>query len=82
MAQAPDKTIAETAIATDDFNTLVAAVEAAGLVEALQGEGTFVLTYHVVPGKMMSADLMGQQLEAETAHAVPSRSTRRMASRL
>lgn len=97
-ADAADKTIVETAIAADDFNTLVAAVKAAGLVETLEGEGPFtvfaptdaafaalpegtvedllkpenkdklaaVLTYHVVPGKVMSADLTGQQLEAET----------------
>lgn len=97
-ADAGSKNIVETAIAADDFNTLVAAVEAAGLVETLQGEGPFtvfaptdaafealpegtvedllkpenkdkltaVLTYHVVPGKVMSADLAGQQLETET----------------
>ena len=71
------------------FGTLIAAVEAAGLVETLQGEGPFtvfaptdeafaalpegtvedllkpenidqltaILTYHVVPGKVMSTDL-------------------------
>jgi uncharacterized surface protein with fasciclin (FAS1) repeats len=71
------------------FNTLVAAVKAAGLVETLQGEGPFtvfaptdaafaklpagtvedllkpqnkaklvaVLTYHVVPGRIMAADV-------------------------
>jgi uncharacterized surface protein with fasciclin (FAS1) repeats len=80
------------------FTTLVAAVEAAGLVETLQGEGPFtvfaptdeafaalpegtvedllkpenrdtliaVLTYHVVPGKVMSADIAGQQMEVAT----------------
>lgn len=35
---AKPKTIAETAIAAGQFNTLVAAVKAAGLVEALSGE--------------------------------------------
>ena len=35
--------IVETAIAADDFNTLVAAVQAAGLVETLQGEGPFTV---------------------------------------
>lgn len=35
--------IVETAIAADDFTTLVAAVEAAGLVETLQGEGPFTV---------------------------------------
>jgi uncharacterized surface protein with fasciclin (FAS1) repeats len=73
-----------------DFSTLVAAVQAAGLVETLQGEGPFtvfaptndafaalpaglvdklllpenkdilvaILTYHVVSGKVMAADVM------------------------
>ena len=72
-----------------DFSTLVAAIQAAGLVETLQGDGPFtvfaptnaafealpaglleklllpenvaaltaILTYHVVPGKVMSADV-------------------------
>lgn len=91
--------IVETAIAADDFNTLVAAVQAADLVETLQSDGPFtvfaptdaafealpagtvedllkpenkdqlvaVLTYHVVPGKVMSADLAGNALETATA---------------
>ncbi|MEM8951601.1 MAG: fasciclin domain-containing protein [Pseudomonadota bacterium] len=90
--------IVETAVAADDFNTLVAAVQAAGLVETLQSDGPFtvfaptdaafealpagtvedllkpenkdqlvaVLTYHVVPGKVMSSDLAGQAIDAET----------------
>lgn len=33
------KDIVDTAVAADDFNTLVAAVQAAGLVDALKGEG-------------------------------------------
>jgi len=81
--------IVETAVSNGSFKTLVAAVEAAGLVETLKGEGPFtvfaptddafaalpagtvkdllkpenknklvaVLTYHVVPGKVMAADL-------------------------
>lgn len=72
-----------------DFSTLVAAIQAAGLVETLQGDGPFtvfaptnaafdalpeglleklllpenvgvltaILTYHVVPGMVMSADV-------------------------
>lgn len=92
------KDIVETAVAADDFNTLVAAVQAADLVETLQGDGPFtlfaptdaafaalppgtvedllkpenrnqlvsVLTYHVVPGKVMSSDLAGKALDAET----------------
>jgi uncharacterized surface protein with fasciclin (FAS1) repeats len=83
--------IVATAIGAGQFNTLVAAVKAAGLVETLQGEGPFtvfaptddafaklpagtvdslllpenkgklvaVLTYHVVPGKVMAADVAG-----------------------
>ncbi len=79
--------IVDTAVAAGSFNTLVAAVEAAGLVDTLKGEGPFtvfaptdeafaalpegtveslladpealaaILTYHVVPGKVMSTDL-------------------------
>ena len=91
--------IVDTAVAADDFNTLVAAVKAAGLVETLKGDGPFtvfaptdaafaalppgtvetllkpenkdklvaVLTYHVVPGKVMSKDLAGKKLKAKTA---------------
>jgi uncharacterized surface protein with fasciclin (FAS1) repeats len=83
------KDIVDTAAGIDDFSTLVAAVQAAGLVETLKGDGPFtvfaptnaafaalpegtvetlllpenkdqliaVLTYHVVPGKVMSTDL-------------------------
>jgi uncharacterized surface protein with fasciclin (FAS1) repeats len=36
-------TIVDVAIATDGFSTLVAALEAAGLVETLQGEGPFTV---------------------------------------
>ena len=82
------KDIVDTAAGNDDFETLVAAVQAAELVDTLKGEGPFtvfaptdaafeaigttveellkpenkdaltaVLTYHVVPGKVMSTDL-------------------------
>ncbi|MDE4173259.1 fasciclin domain-containing protein [Phaeobacter sp. PT47_59] len=83
------KDIVDTAVGAGDFNTLVAAVQAAGLVDTLKGEGPFtvfaptdaafaalpegtveellkpenkdqlisILTYHVVPGKVMSTDL-------------------------
>ena len=83
------KDIVDTAAASEDFETLVAAVQAAGLVETLKGDGPFtvfaptdaafealpagtveellkpenkdqltaILTYHVVPGKVMSTDL-------------------------
>ena len=88
--QAPAKDIVDTAVGAGDFNTLVAAVKAAGLVETLKGPGPFtvfaptdaafaklppgtvesllkpenkeklvaVLTYHVVPGKVMAADVV------------------------
>ena len=82
------KDILDTAVAAGDFNTLVTAVKAAGLVETLKGEGPFtvfaptdaafakvptdtlnalladkaalanVLTYHVVAGKVMAADVV------------------------
>jgi uncharacterized surface protein with fasciclin (FAS1) repeats len=83
-------TITETAIAAGNFNTLVAAVKAAGLLGTLSGPGPFtvfaptdeafanvpaetlqnllkpeakgqlveVLTYHVVPGKVMASDVV------------------------
>lgn len=89
-AMAPQKDIVATAIAADDFNTLVAAVKAAGLVETLQSPGPFtvfaptdaafaklpdgtvenllrpenrdqlraVLTYHVVPGRVLAEDVV------------------------
>jgi uncharacterized surface protein with fasciclin (FAS1) repeats len=88
-AVAMDKDIVDTAVAAGSFNTLAAALTAAGLVETLKGEGPFtvfaptdaafaalpagtvedllkpenkdklvaILTYHVVPGKVMSTDL-------------------------
>jgi transforming growth factor-beta-induced protein len=83
--------IVDTAVADGRFTTLVAAVQAAGLVDTLKGEGPFtvfaptddafaalpagtveslllpenkqqltdILTYHVVPGKVMAADVTG-----------------------
>jgi len=90
-----EKNIVETAIAAGQFNTLVTAVQEAGLVETLSGEGPFtvfaptdeafakipeadlnalladkdaltdVLTYHVVAGKVMAADVVNLS-EAET----------------
>lgn len=89
FAEAHSKDIVDTAVGAGNFTTLVAAVEAAGLVETLKGPGPFtvfaptdaafaalpagtvedllkpenkdkliaVLTYHVVPGKVMSTDL-------------------------
>ena len=81
------KDIVDTAVAAGQFNTLAAALKAAGLVDTLKGKGPFtvfaptdaafaklpkadldallkdkaklaaVLTYHVVPGKVMAADV-------------------------
>jgi uncharacterized surface protein with fasciclin (FAS1) repeats len=79
--------IVDTAVSAGSFNTLVAAVQAAGLVDTLKSPGPFtvfapvdeafaklppgtiqtllqnipqltrILKYHVVPGKLMKADL-------------------------
>ena len=84
-----EQNIVEIAAGDDRFETLVAAVQAAGLVETLQGDGPFtvfaptddafaalpagtlealladtdtltkILTYHVVSGKVMAADVVG-----------------------
>ncbi len=88
-ADGHSKDIVDTAVGAGSFETLVAAVQAAELVDTLKGEGPFtvfaptdeafaalpegtvetllkpenkdqlvaVLTYHVVPGKVMSGDL-------------------------
>lgn len=90
--------IVDTAIAAGQFSTLVAAVQAAGLVDTLKSEGPFtvfaptdaafaalpegtvenllkpenkdqlvaVLTYHVVAGKVMSADIAGKTMEVDS----------------
>ena len=42
-AATPAKTIVETAVATPDLSTLVAAVKAAGLVDTLSGAGPFTV---------------------------------------
>ena len=92
FAKAQD--IVDTAIAAGQFGTLVAAIQAAGLVDTLKGEGPFtvfaptdeafaalpegtvenllmpenkdqliaVLTYHVIPGAVMSGDIAGKKL--------------------
>lgn len=89
-AAKPMKTgdIVAVAAGAGQFNTLIAAVKAAGLVETLQGKGPFtvfaptdaafaklpkgtvealladkkkltaILTYHVVPGKVMAGDIV------------------------
>jgi uncharacterized surface protein with fasciclin (FAS1) repeats len=96
---AAEMDIVDTAISADSFKTLVAAVQAAGLVETLKSEGPFtvfaptdqafskipkdmidyllkpenkdkltsILTYHVVAGKVMSADVVKMK-SAETVN--------------
>ena len=86
--EAPTSTIVDIAVGNADFSTLVAALQAAELVDTLSGEGPFtvfaptndafaklpegtveslladkekltaVLTYHVVSGKVMAADVV------------------------
>lgn len=91
-------TVVDIAVGNDDFSTLVAAVQAADLVDVLAGEGPFtvfaptndafaaafealgitaeqlladtetltsILTYHVVPGKFMAADVIAAVEGAE-----------------
>lgn len=43
LAEEKKKDVVDTAVAADDFNTLVAAVKAAGLVETLKGKGPFTV---------------------------------------
>lgn len=96
MAGGMSKDIVDTAVGAGDFGTLVAAVQAAGLVDTLKGDGPFtvfaptdaafaalpegtvesllkpenkdqlvaILTYHVVPGKVMSTDLVDDMTAA------------------
>jgi transforming growth factor-beta-induced protein len=98
------KDIVDTAVADGRFTTLVAAVQAAGLVETLKSEGPFtvfaptddafaklpagtvetllkpenletlkqILLYHVVPGKVMAADVVTLST-AGTAAGIPVR---------
>ena len=84
-------TVVDIASEAGSFNTLGAAIQAAGLGETLSGDGPFtvfaptddafaklpegtveallqdsekltaILTYHVVPGKVMASDVMGLQ---------------------
>ena len=89
-AGAADKTIVDTAVDAGSFNTLTQALQAAGLIDALQGKGPFtvfaptdeafaklppeqvaallkpenketlagILTFHVVPGKVLAKDVV------------------------
>ncbi len=90
--------IVDTAVSAGSFNTLVAAVQAAGLVDTLKGKGPYtvfaptdeafaalpegtvetlllpenkdqlvsILTYHVVPAKIMSGDIAGKRAKVLT----------------
>ena len=98
QTKAPQADIVDTAVSAGKFKTLVTAVQAAGLVETLKGDGPFtvfaptddafaklpagtvddllkpenketliaVLTYHVVPGKIMSSDIAGKTAQVGT----------------
>jgi len=98
----PPSDIVDTAIADGRFTTLVAAVQAAGLVDTLKGEGPFtvfaptddafaklpagtveslllpenkeqlagILTYHVVAGQVMAADVV-TLTSADTVNGQP-----------
>jgi uncharacterized surface protein with fasciclin (FAS1) repeats len=106
LAQDMPATVVDIAVGSSDHTTLVAAVQTAGLVETLSGEGPFtvfaptnaafeaaleamgitaeellanpdlagILTYHVVPGKLMAADVLaaieagGGTAEVETVN--------------
>ena len=97
-ADGHSKDIVDTAVDAGSFTTLVAAVQAAGLVDTLKSDGPFtvfaptddafaalpdgtvdtllkpenkdqlvsILTYHVVPGKVMSGDIAGRKTMAKT----------------
>ena len=43
VGETPDKDIVETAVAAGNFKTLATALEAAGLIETLKGEGPFTV---------------------------------------
>ncbi len=92
------KDIVDTAASVGQFNTLVAAVKAAGLVDTLKGKGPFtvfaptdeafaklpkgtvedllkpenkdklvsILTYHVIPGSVMSNSIAGKKAMVKT----------------
>jgi uncharacterized surface protein with fasciclin (FAS1) repeats len=98
----PMKNIVQVAVEAGSFETLVAAVKAAGLAETLSGPGPFtvfapsdaafaklpagtvdallkdkeqltaILTYHVVPGKVMAGDIVkANGAEPKTVNGMP-----------
>jgi len=62
-------TIVDIAVASDDFTTLVAAVQAAGLVEVLQGDGPFTVfaptdaAFAALPEGLLEKLLLPENLE-------------------
>ncbi|WP_299831069.1 fasciclin domain-containing protein [uncultured Roseobacter sp.] len=96
----PNPDIVEVAQSAGSFDTLVAAVSAADLVDTLKSDGPFtvfaptdeafaalpagtvetllkpenkdqltaILTYHVLPGKVMAADVAGKRLSPTTVN--------------
>ena len=65
----PTMDIVETATAAGDFTTLVAAVEAAGLVETLQGEGPYTVfapTDEAFAAALEDLGLTAEELLADT----------------
>jgi uncharacterized surface protein with fasciclin (FAS1) repeats len=103
LLAAQEPAIVNVAAGAGQFNTLVAAVKAAGLVETLNGKGPFtvfaptdeafaklpkgtvenllkpgnkeqliaVLTYHVVPGKIMAADVVTGKTKTVNGKELP-----------
>ena len=111
---AEEKNIVKVAAGAGQFNTLVAAVKAGGLVETFNGTGPFtvfaptdeafaklpkgtvenllkpenkeqlvaVLTYHVVPGKIMAADVATGEAKTVNGKELPIKVSRQGESRL
>lgn len=101
-----ERDIVDTALAAGNFKTLAAALERAGLLETLRGQGPFtlfappdsaftalhrgvfdslmedvdqlkaVLLYHVLPGRLVSADVMrmrsAKTLNGQSVHILTS----------
>ena len=82
-APAAKKDIVDTAVAAGSFNTLVTAVQAAGLVDTLKGEGPFTLfaptdeAFAKVPKDQLDALLADKEKLAAvlTYHVVPGKVT-------
>lgn len=65
-AETKDKTVVEIAAANDSFKTLVTAVKAAGLAEALSGEGPFTIFAPTDAAfKKLPADTLASLLKPE-----------------